>query len=585
MMDETKYLAFPQSLSEIQLIARDLYERKLNVFPVPKPFEVTASGRDPLSKPPYIAEPLYFSRMHVCDEECRIREDKTGVPCLTPDMTFEALFENANIAVMTGSTSENLVDIDCDSLKSFETVTEGLYRRSLPYWAFSTHRGGGVMLRLLEGEASNKPNSNIEDVQIWGHEHYVILPPSIHPAGTLYSWNTADPYLELPSGQTVPEVSAIDLKWIGVELLQKRKSTWRGIDLKGLPACASYLSQNNREILVSHHQEGTRNTELSKPTYDIAAHIGLGNISFAEGENVLKEAAANSNYPRFEIYRMLQSAIRKNPVPARKSEAYAPRIWQKAQMFAQTFDWREAFDRMALTTRAAFDACIERSRMDHSEIFRATEREVEEIANFGTHQRAGRAIRLLLAKGLIRKKRRESGRAHLYSFGQCVEQISPDSSDTIISIIVSTNGITTDLRKEVEQDVFIKLGQVSHRVWRHLLLTPERSLREIARAINLSPSSVKYAMKTHLIPKGLVIYSSAEGLYLAEQKGNVEMSEIALRLGTFGYSERRRHKNTNEREKYVNMRLAYARHQWKIRCMRSQATPDDAPQIPSKKTP
>lgn len=576
MLSTTMVATLVQSLSEVQLMAIDLHKRGLNVLPIPRPFEVNASGGDPMSKPPYIAEPFYFSRMHLCGEGCRDRKARTGHSCLPPEMTFETLFAQANIAVMTGRTSGNLLDIDCDSINSFEAVLDGLTSRKLPYWAFSTHRGGGVLLRLPEGEAMNKPISILKDVQIWGNRHFCVLPPSVHPAGTFYSWITADPSAELPLCQSVPEVSVSALDWLGVELSRKKKLPWVEIDLNGLPSWCGQLSLNNRRILVTTFQEGTRNIELLKPTYDIASLINAGIISYAEGESVLIKAAKMSNYPPQQIRRMLSSALKKDPEPARSGGRYMPKTWQKAQVFAQTFDWSGCFARMALTARAVFEVCVERSRMDQNEIFRATEREVQELANFKTRQRAGRGIDSLIDKGLLRKVGKEKGGSNLYAFGDDVVRIKGGSLDTTITTIVVNSGITTAPPLNEEQDVFISLGQVASRIWHHLLISPEPSLKAIARATNLPLSSVRYAIKKKLLPNHLVIKSGAEGLYIAEPRSGDEFLKLAARLGTLGYSERRKRENIDEREKWVNRRIAHARCRWKLRCLQNQEGPRDS---------
>ena len=148
---QTKQTAIADSLTDTQATAIDLYKRGLNVLPLPSAYEWRARPefeKDPNNKPPYIVAPLFYSRLHLCNEDCKHR-------ALPLEYTFPALFIRANIGLMMGRTSGNPLAIDCDSQKAFDKVGNDLERRSLPYWAISSHRGGAFLLRLIEGEAAN----------------------------------------------------------------------------------------------------------------------------------------------------------------------------------------------------------------------------------------------------------------------------------------------------------------------------------------------------------------------------------------------------------------------------------------------
>lgn len=558
-----------QALSEVQSTAFDLYRRGLNIFPVPCPKEVRVwarlTGEDPLSKPPYLAEPLFYARLHVCGFECEQRKKRTGHPCLRYEEQFMNLFVHANLAVMTGRTSGNLLSIDCDSQKAFETILAEFDRRNLPHWAYSSHRGGGLLVRLAEGEAANLQESSVPDVQVWGNRHYVILPPSIHGLGTVYQWVTPEPLYNLPEGQHVPEVSVKTLDWLGVMLARGKGRQWEEPELYGLPAWTVNLSRNNRRILVTTFEKGARNVNLCKPTYDIAALINAGTIPYSEGEQVLIKAARLSNYPDGEIKAMLKSAVKKNPVPARKGGSCVPKAWQKAQAFAQSYDWRGILGRIAITARATFEACIERARMDNNETFRATERELSEMANFGNHKRARRGLSLLVSIGLLERVGKGQGGSNLYAFGKPVIMAGGHNNDPTIPPIVVNSGVKSVPPDNAEKDVFFRLGQVAHRVWHHLCETPEPSLKAIARVTHQAETSVSDAVKKRLIPNRLVIHNPVDGLYYGETKSNLELGLLATNLGTLGRSEKRKRDHQSERERRLNQRMAHARSVWMMR--------------------
>ncbi len=105
-------------LTGVQECAIDLYERGFNVFPIPSAHDWNLRGET--KKTPYKLEPLFRNRLHyVKDCECST--------CRR--YNFVTLFENSNIAIMTGSTSGNLLSIDCDSQEAFKVMGDKLTRR------------------------------------------------------------------------------------------------------------------------------------------------------------------------------------------------------------------------------------------------------------------------------------------------------------------------------------------------------------------------------------------------------------------------------------------------------------------------
>src|SRR5690606_35197987 len=174
----------------------------------------------------YILQPLFVSRMHVCSRDCPPN-------CLAEVAQFDTLFEHANIGVMVGRTSGNLVALDCDSQSSFKSLFEELTERQIPFWAYSSYRGGVFLFRLAEGEAANC-QANIANVEIHGNRRYVVVPPSVHPQGIMYQWITPEPYYELPFKEPPPQVSLKNVAFLGVRLeLKERKRITQ--ELFGLP--------------------------------------------------------------------------------------------------------------------------------------------------------------------------------------------------------------------------------------------------------------------------------------------------------------------------------------------------------------
>ena len=116
----------------------------------------------------------------------------------------------------------------------------------------------------MEGEAANieQEKSIFADVQIWGYRHFVVIPPSIHPKGTVYQWLSPEPLNMLPN-DSLPAVSVASLDWLGVTLKKSRKKKGAGAALlTGLPEYAANLSFASQRILRDGATQGGRNSAL-----------------------------------------------------------------------------------------------------------------------------------------------------------------------------------------------------------------------------------------------------------------------------------------------------------------------------------
>lgn len=293
-------------LSPLQESAIDLRRRGFNVFPIPygkkEPFRGTLLKR------------LFNTRLHFCVD---------GIGSCSHDLrtaSFADLFLGPkNIAVMCGRTSNNLVALDCDTEAAYKRIEGELEKRALPYWAFTSHRGGSFLLRVLEGETANisKDLSCIDDVEVWGNSHYVILPPSVHPMGTVYMWRgDTEPQFHFASPyETLPAVSITSLEWLNVSLLKGRKVSGVHPEMFGLPDKYSVLSNRNREMLARGTQEGERNTRLTALAYDLA---GCG-FKRAEIDADFLQSACQCTppYPQHQAQAILKSAYARERKPAK----------------------------------------------------------------------------------------------------------------------------------------------------------------------------------------------------------------------------------------------------------------------------
>jgi len=542
-----------ERLTDTQATAVDLYRRGFNVFPLPSAWEWRARPGykdDPNKKPPYLAESLFTSRLHLCAPDCRH---------VLP-YEFTALFERVNIGVMMGRTSGNLLAIDCDSFAAFETIGAGLTRQALPFWAITSHRGGAYLLRLAEGEAANLPEAKIKDVQVWGNRHYIVIPPSVHPQGTMYQWHTPEPRYCLPPGASIPPVSVTALDWLGVTL---KRGKWQEPDLFGLPEWAAVLSYRNRQTLAHGATEGQRNARLTAAAYDLAGC----EIPYEISETVILQAAerCTPEYPQRDALAILRSAYKKpNVTPARESDRPTAKTWQRAATFAASFDWRMTYGRKANSRRSVFLACVKRAEMDGRAVFRASGREIADLLGKSYGKYITDKLKALCSDGLLVNAGKAQCEANLYRFGDAVldySEYSPLYTPCSISGDFSDYQKTPLPNTDAAKDTFTRLGITAWQVWQYLLTEPTRTGYAIAKAANL-PKSSTYAALRRLQGNGLVTYSMAEGLYYGEPVTSSTLEVLAVELGTSGTSEQRKATHRIEREIRANWKMARAREKW-----------------------
>lgn len=561
------------TLSEVQRTAIDLHRRGFNVMPLPRKHLVKnwaarkPKERSENDKPPYLLYPFFTARMHLCGAECFRNEQSTGRRHKGSD--FIELFEGENIGLMTGRTSGNLVSADCDDHKKYQWVIDQATARNLPYMAYSTHRGGQVLFRIIEGEAKNigKNKALIPDVEIWGNSHYIVIPPSIHPLGTVYQWTTKAP-AEMATGETLQAVPVESLSWLGVVLNQSREGEgkeYEAPELFGLPEWTVILSRNNRRILGQAAQltGGERNNMLRSPVYAIAARIRSGDVSYSDGLGVLEIAGRACGQ---DAKKMLDSAMKKSSLNIETDNKVRHlKSWERAAEFMKSHDWAGHFGRSAQGARAAFDACLQRAALDKSQTFRASLREIADKANFADHKRAGRIMhKLQTEKPALIKWVGESDTSgsYIYALEPITQNLRNDPS--ITTIAVDSGVISQSPKTQTQKDVFRALGQIAWQVWQYLLTTPAAKKSEIAKAIGQNAASVGRAIdgnENNLMRYGLVVFGG-DGIYYGEPKSDSELEKLAAVLGTYGKADKTRRNFEKERGVLVNNKIAKARAYW-----------------------
>lgn len=510
----------PRQLSEMQTEALDMYGRGFNTFPLPSIIEWRASGKT--DKHPYgRTGKLFYTRLHNCGE----------YPC-PHGADFASLWNITrrgvpNIGVMAGATSGNLLIIDCDSKPAFQTMLSELTRRNIPYWAFTSHKGGACLVRVIEGEVKNvyKKQSKLPDVELLGRSHYAVLPPSLHPTGTQYAWYTPTPSKSLldPTA-SLPSAPIAVLDWLGAELYKSERDELPEV---GVPVELRCLSRANQLTWKTGSKDGTRNLDA----FNVACDLKGNGFSKSRTLAIMREYAARCAPPLEdkELKPRVKSAFSKDRDASRShfsgadnSVTHKTYDWEAAQVFADACDWKGNFGRKADKARRVFYAFIDRARMSHSRVFRASERELAEFSNLDRRHVRPYKNRFLSLGWLTRPETDKfvTGGASLFLFGETVH-IVPSN------ITCTTTGDDMDAWKmpktDAEQNVFGAMRGCAWDVYRHLLASPETTKAAIARAVKHPRSSVSAAVD-QLVQAGLV--NLAEGAFVGVPVTDTGLADV-----------------------------------------------------------
>ena len=353
--------AILQPLTQIQLAALELYDAGFNVMPIPR-VGLEYGGK----KPPYGRfYYLFTTRLYRA--------------------SLAILFKRANLAVLCGRLSRNLFVLDCDESRLFGRIGWELKKREIPTWAVQSKRGGHYWMLCSEGEVKNKDNL-MPGLQVIGNCQYVVAPPSVHPTGLIYSWTDRDgdlpPSITLETLDFIPGLSVLRPKW------------------GKLPAVA------HRVLVDKDLGDYTTNSEA-----ELAAAMSLTKAGYTENEIITL----------FEQHRPPHYASKKNP-----SSWFERYLLPKAVEFEDANprsddlkSWAESRPwpgRTGETDKRVFIALCHRAKLDGRKCFRASIREIAEIANI-TKNTAVLSIHRLISSGLISFAGiDEKSRACLYSF-------------------------------------------------------------------------------------------------------------------------------------------------------------------------
>lgn len=517
-------------LTPVQRAAFELFDQGFNVAPT-KPVDAPNPAD---RKRPFMWRPLTTTRI-----------SREFIP---------ELFDNrAGILVIVGRLSMYLTVLDCDTEAAFTEQRAEFKRRGLSPWIVRSARGGHIWWLSADGEIANLKDDQADPRgwEIRGNCRYVVAPPTVHPSGVIYEW--------LERAGPLPPVLPIGaLDWLPLKpaLQDRRQREPREVDPL---AC---LSSSTREFIGSGAPVGTRNNRLFAAACDMAGN----DFPFQEARAHLTPAAERAGLDRAEIADTVRSAYSVGREPARKNSSRSvrrPPVWKSAAAWADRHEWQplegqvngRRYSVSAYTARRVFLACVERARRDYAEVWRASTREVAEIAGT-TSKTAYAALVCFESAGWLRRCHYNQAGAALFAFAKTIVALGNSIPPT-----GSVNSVT--FCNKNKHDAFARgaLNDSGERVWKAILLEPMKPA-ELARRLKLNRSTVGRTLD-RLARHGLA--ERVGRVWHGNPASDDFLSEVAAACGTLGAGERRRQYYRQERALYASKRLLRAKRRWETR--------------------
>jgi rubrerythrin len=503
----------------------------------------------------------------------------------------------SNMAVMMGTTSDNLFALDCETRTAFELCLAELEKRGIPICAVQSARGGHVYLRG-EGIVQNIPSGTIPDLEVRGTNGYVLLPPSLHPSGVLYrfhQWEQAQPPLI--------DVRALDFladkNGKPVELHIKTTS-------RSFPTSPqSKLTHKTREYLAQGGtlSEGSRNLRLFSAATDL---LGCG-FSTSQTESTLIPIATRSGLSLAEVQRTLHNAsskarsshkvlrlssplsIEERPTSQPAHDPTIQALWAFAQRTKVTAGRLGDSERRVLLAMVA----LYKRGANAQGVFRGSQREWLELAHLSDYHASEKALQRLQQptadhEPILRQAGNDklSG-ARLWQIGAWVfaegERLLRESTARAASVRQG-QGMGVDTLNNADYLERGALGINGYLIYTALCEAGQPlKLKEIIERTNLTEDTVRYHLREErpLRRQGLVQIQGGKRnrTYSAIPLPHEALNEqIAVPCGTAGKSERRHAKHQQERAWFVAGLIVRRMERLWLAAAKTQVSIPDEPQ-------
>lgn len=210
----------------------------------------------------------------------------------------------ANIGAVPGAAG--LIVLDWDSEEAEREVQRlGLYAEPRPI--VRTARGEHIYARHPGGTIGNR---NLGPIHVRADRGYVLLPPSVHPSGHVYTWARRCAAIELPP-------AALRALRRDEERRQRAPSDSKAPVDADTPRRRAYVvAAIEAECLeLAQTSEGGRNNRLNEAAFSLARFVDTGEADPAKLADTLHYAASHTGLPDHEIERTIRSAFGARGVP------------------------------------------------------------------------------------------------------------------------------------------------------------------------------------------------------------------------------------------------------------------------------
>lgn len=449
---------------------------------------------------------------------------------LQRDHVIELFPPRTNLAAITGRVSGNLAVIDCDTNAAWKHFYQRCLDQGLPVLVTRTSRGGHFLFRLADGVLENATYGMTRDgefqrdaaraaLDVLGHDKLVVLPPSLNAAkGTWYTWHPAATEHATPPADDIPVWTLDDLAAIlpGVQLAVDRAKPSSG---------KSYgqVALEDEAQRVASAQRGSRNTTLNDAAFAIGQLVAGGEINRIDAETVLAQAAIAAGLKPSEAHATTRSGLDAGERhPRRRPQDHVgygmTREREALLAWCAIFDW-VTLGRKAASVRAVAEAMAQRAGTATGSSWRASTRELAELARLSAKTVTGCLAELVHAGAVVRSGRDARSGAALWSLGVAAAAAAKDRAAdlpefTTLTTLGSSSVVITgknrgkngERREHLYTDHHVPetsdaaergaMGKTGWRVWRWLIAeNAPRKTRDIAEALGLTYKQVDHALR------------------------------------------------------------------------------------------
>jgi len=434
--------------------------------------------------------------------------------------SFDSSKHSLNIGMVCGAASNNSAVIDAESKRAFETQLRRCEQAGVSdRWIVETWRGGHIHLNL---PVAVKPKSfKGDEFEVRAQGQFVLLPPSVHPSGTQYTFVNRPPTLI-----NIPSLAQLD--WLRLEPAPE----------KNLPLKAKYLLAGK-----GHKQYGTR----SEFEQAIISVLFNGGFCFDEVLAIFRTYPAAGKFremdasdPKVAEAWLLRSFDRARNWCA--SDSPARRRVRAIQAQAEGMPWP---GRTGSADKSVFLAHLNFAHRSGGDVYHAGCRDIAEIAGCGqrTARKASKRLRMV---GLIKLVTPAS-----FPYANRYQLTENTKMDPLPHISSYGMGSTSSF---LLPEAFRKggLGRSAFEVLKALEIEPLRA-KELSSKTGRHVQTIRKSL--HKL-RGFGYAKKSRGKWYGTPVERIDLVELAKKVGMSGARKRQREQHKADRlRRTITMKL------------------------------